>query len=286
MNDCRRNRHSTRSMVLLAVVAMAALSVHLAAIGAPGDDEPKGAGRDIAAIEGYTDTPIVPGTRFHKHDPDRPRPPIVVPGRASTPEEAGKAPSDAIVLFDGTDLSRFAHDGWTVVDGTAMPGKSHLKTTQSFGDCQLHLEWAAPSPPAGPVYNRGNSGVFMMEKYELQIFDSYSTRSYADGMAAAVYGETPPMANVCRPPGEWQVYDIVFTAPVFEERKLVEPARVTMFHNGVLVQYHQEIHGPCKYKAVAPYTPHPARMPLMIQYHGSPVRFRNIWIRDLELGKR
>jgi len=276
----RRDRPSKSAISLLVAVAAAALVVHITAIGAPGDDEPKSAGRNTAEIEGYKDTPIVPGTSFHKHDPDRPLPPIVAPGKART------APSDALVLFDGTDLSQFNHDGWTVVDGAAMPGKSHLKTKRSFGDCQLHLEWAAPNPPSGAVYNRGNSGVFLMEKYEMQIFDSYSTKSYADGMAAAVYGETPPMANVCRPPGEWQVYDIIFTAPVFEDDKLVRPAYVTIFHNGVLVQYHQEIHGPCEYRAVAPYKPHPARMRLMLQYHGSPVRFRNIWIRDLELGDR
>jgi len=277
-----RDRPSKSLISLVAAVAAAVVVVHFTAIGAPGDDETESqsAGRDIGEITGYKDTPIVPGTTFHKHDPDRPRPPIVVPGKART------APSDALVLFDGTDLSHFNHNGWTVVDGAAMPGKSHLKTKKSFGDCQLHLEWSAPSPPSGPLYNRGNSGVFLMEKYEMQIFDSYSTRSYADGMAAAVYGETPPMANVCRPPGEWQVYDIIFTAPVFKEGKLAEPAYVTIFHNGVLVQYHQEIHGPCNYKAVSPYKPHPARMPLMLQYHGSPVRFRNIWIRDLELGNR
>lgn len=229
---------------------------------------------------GYTDSPALPwAPPWRKHDPDRPQPPKVTPGPGAV---AAGAPSDAAVLFDGRDTSAWKSNGWTVVDGALVCGKGDLETVESFGSCQLHLEWRTPDPPGSNLMNRGNSGVFLMSQYEFQIFDSFTQPLYADGIAASVYGETPPLANACLKPGEWQTFDIVFTAPVFADGKLVRPPYLTAFHNGVLVQNHTEIHGPCAHKQIAPMKPHPPKMPLKLQSHGSPVQFRNVWIRAME----
>jgi hypothetical protein len=243
--------------------------------------------KDGAGVVGYKDTPILPWTeaKFHKHDPDRPQSPVVEPGRPSTQERVGTAPSDAIVLFDGTDLAQWKPNEWKLEDGTVTATKGDLETTQSFGDCQLHVEWQAPNPPQGPQMNRGNSGVFFMKRYEVQICDAYTEKIYPDGMAAAIYGETPPLVNATLPPGKWQTYDIIFTAPVFKDDKLVKRATVTMFHNGLLVHYNTEIMGPCAWREIKPYEPHAAKEPLYLQAHGNPVRFRNIWIRPLDNGQ-
>ena len=238
--------------------------------------------KDGSGVVGYKDTPILPWAGFHKHDPDRPLPKEVVPGKPSTQEKVGTAPADAIVLFDGTDTSQWQPNKRKIENGELIATEGDIYTKQSFGDCQLHVEWQAPDPPRGPQMNRGNSGVFFMNLYEVQIADSYTEKIYPDGSAAAIYGETPPLVNTTLPPGKWQTFDIIFTAPVFAGDKLVKPATVTMLHNGVLVHHNTEIHGPCAWRKIEPYTPHPAKQPLRLQAHGNPVRFRNIWVRPLD----
>jgi hypothetical protein len=217
------------------------------------------------------------------HDMDRPPPPVVDPGSAGSP------PSDAIVLFDGKDLSAWrmkdaAPARWSVAGGyfEIVPGSGDLVSARAFGDCQLHLEWATPAPPKGEGQDRGNSGVYLMERYEVQVLDSYRNRTYADGQAAAIYGQFPPLADASRAPGEWQEYDIVFHRPRFgRDGKLASPARMTVFHNGVLVHDDVELQGATAHRARASYTAHPDRLPVVLQDHGSPVRYRNVWVREL-----
>lgn len=217
---------------------------------------------------------------------ERPRPPVVQPAPQSLPVPP---PSDALVLFDGTDLSEWrGADGgppsWRVGDGymETNEGLGNLHTRRGFGDVQLHLEWTAASPVRGRGQGRGNSGVFLMGLYEIQILDSYQNDTYPDGQAAAVYGQHPPLFNVSLPPGEWQSYDIVFRRPRFSTTgELLQAARVTVFHNGVLVQDNAEIRGPTSWLQHLPYEVHPDRLPLMLQEHGQVVRFRNIWLREL-----
>ena len=243
-----------------------------------------------AADDGFTDTPMLPGVPWHVHDPARPNPPVVTPG--ATP---GAAPSDAVVLFDGRDLSKWAHRGtgadskrlldtkWPVRDGyfeTAV-GTGSLHTRESFGDVQLHVEWAAPRSIEGHSQGRGNSGIFLMGLYEIQVLDSYNNRTYADGQAGAMYGQWPPLANAARMPGEWQTYDIVFEAPRFEGSKLVKPAFQTVFWNGVVIHNRKEAIGATVWRNVAKYSPHAEALPLMLQDHDNPVRYRNIWVRRL-----
>jgi hypothetical protein len=221
------------------------------------------------------------------HDETRPLPPVVDPGPAGAP---AAAPSDAIVLFDGRNLLSW-EDGkggpanWKVTDGymEVVAQVGSIRTKKGFGDCQLHVEWATPSAVTGEGQERGNSGVFLMDTYEVQVLDSYGNRTYADGMAAAVYGQFPPLVNACRKPGEWQTYDIVFHRPRFDHQGgLVRPARLTVFQNGVLVQDNVELTGPTAHKARPPYIAHPDRLPLSLQDHGNPTRYRNIWLRELE----
>jgi len=242
------------------------------------------------ADDGFTDTPILPGLPWHVHDPARPHPPVVTPG--ATP---GAAPSDAVVLFDGRDLSKWAHHGtdaasntllppkWTVRDGYFETGArtGSLYTRESFGDVQLHIEWAAPRIVAGNSQARGNSGVYLMGLYEVQVLDTYNNQTYADGQAGAIYGQWPPLANAARPPGEWQTYDIIFEGPRFENGKLMKPAFETVIWNGVVVQNRKELMGATIYRNVATYSPHAAELPLMLQDHNNPVRYRNIWVRRL-----
>ncbi len=243
---------------------------------------------------GYTDTPMLPSGKWHVHDPDRPQPTPVTPGTCSTQEEPGKPPADAIVLFDGHDLSKWEDSkgqpsGWVVQDGYMMvppkntPHGGEIRTKQEFGDVQLHVEFATPNPPHGESQGRGNSGVFLLGRYEFQVLDSYHNRTYADGSAASMYGQYPPLVNASRPPGEWQVYDIIFTAPHFENGKVVKPAYLTAFHNGVLVHNHDAYLGPSGHKILAKYRPHPETGPIALQDHGSPIRYRNIWVRPLHL---
>ncbi len=235
---------------------------------------------------GYTDTPMLPDGKWCVHDSRRPQPRVVTPGTASTPEKAGRAPSDALVLFDGKDLSRWTSGGgdarWKVGDGFAeVNGTGDIESRDAFGDCQLHLEWCAPLPASGESQGRGNSGIYIMQRYEVQILDCFENQTYPDGQAAALYGQKPPLVNACRAPGEWQSYDIVFEAPRFEGEKLAKPARVTVFHNGVLVHHAQELIGPTAHREVGRYEAHVDRLPIRLQDHGNPVRYRNIWVRPL-----
>ncbi|TAH35405.1 MAG: DUF1080 domain-containing protein [Planctomycetota bacterium] len=261
-------------ILAFAVSAAAALGAGLA----PSQD---GALQDEPV--GYTDTPFLPGGKWRVHDAARPVPPVVTPGATS-----GAPPSDAVVLFDGKNLSAWqAQDGeeagWKLVDGAMeVNGTGSIQTRDEFGDCQLHVEWAAPAQPAGQSQDRGNSGVFLMGRYEIQVLDSFQNRTYADGQAAALYGQKPPDVNACRPPGQWQSYDIVFRAPRFEGEKLLSPARVTVLHNGVLVHDGVEILGSTAHRSLARYSPHPPKGPIGLQDHGNPVRYRNIWVRSLE----
>jgi hypothetical protein len=243
-----------------------------------------------AALAVPQNTPRADGlTRWKISDRNRPLPPVVTPGAASTQETPGAPPSDAIVLFDGKDLSKWESNKggpapWHVVDHVLVlaPGTGDIHTKQAFGDCQLHVEWAEPNPPHGKDQGRGNSGVYLMSKYELQVLDSYQNETYADGQAGAVYAQTPPLVNACRPPGEWQTYNIIWHGPRFAgDGKLLRPARITVFQNGVLVQDNTELTGPTDYMHRPPYTPHPEKLPLLLQDHDQPVRFRNIWIREL-----
>ncbi len=222
------------------------------------------------------------------HDPDRPQPPTVTPG---LPGDQSPAPSDAIILFGGTDLSQWEDSKgqparWKVENGymEVVKKTASILTKQKFGSCQLHLEWSAPLPTEGEGQDRGNSGVFLMKLYEVQVLDCYDNTTYVDGMTAAVYGQYPPLVNACRPPGEWQTYDIVFRRPYFDEAgNLAKAGRMTVFHNGILVQDNVELLGPTEtYKLGLPYLPHEDSLPLMLQDHGNPVRYRNIWIRELE----
>jgi hypothetical protein len=228
-------------------------------------------------------------TKWKIHDLTRPVPPVVDPGSASTQDSPGHPPSDAVVLFDGTDLSKWQHkDGtpakWKVENGYAevVAKTGFIYTKQSFGDCQLHVEFREPTPPHGESQERGNSGVFLMGLYEVQVLDSYENKTYADGQASALYGQYPPLVNASRPPGQWQWYDIVFHGPRFDaDGKLLRPARVTVFHNGVFVQDNVELSGPTAHGQRPPYKAQPDKLPLALQDHGNPVRFRNIWIREL-----
>jgi hypothetical protein len=227
--------------------------------------------------------------RWKQHDPNRPLPPVITPGTASTQSEPGKPPSDAMVLFDGKDLSRWESEKggpakWKVENGymEVVKGTGNIQSREKFGDCQLHVEWATPVPAVGESQERGNSGVFLMGKYEIQVLDSYHNRTYADGQAAAVYGQYPPLVNASRPPGQWQTYDIIFHGPRLDSGgKLLRPARVTVLHNGVLVQDNVALTGPTAHGQRPPYEPAPDRLPLALQDHGNPVHYRNIWIREL-----
>jgi hypothetical protein len=224
--------------------------------------------------------------QYPQHDRNRPAPKVVVPGAAVS----APAPADAVVLFDGKDLSQWRSQKdkgaapWRVADGAfeVVKGTGGIETARSFGDCQLHIEWTSPNPPAGTDQDRGNSGVFFMGIYELQVLDSYQAATYPDGQAGALYGQFPPLVNVSRAPGEWNAYDVVFRAPRFgQDGKLLKPARVTAFQNGVLIQDAQELLGPTTNKVRTPYSAHADKLPLSLQDHGHPVRFRNVWIREL-----
>jgi len=227
--------------------------------------------------------------RWKQHDLNRPLPPVVEPGNCSAQSQPAKPPSDATVLFDGKDLSHWQGESggpakWKVEDGyfEVAKGTGNIQTKDTFGSSQLHVEWAAPVPPSGSGQDRGNSGVFLMGKYEIQVLDSYNNKTYADGQAAAVYGQYPPLVNASCAPGQWQTYDIIFHRPVFGAGgKLVRPARVTVLHNGVLVQDNVTLTGPTEHNIRPPYTPGPDRLPLALQDHDHPVRYRNIWIRQL-----
>jgi hypothetical protein len=227
-------------------------------------------------------------TQYPIHDENRPQPKAVDPG--PPPATPVPAPSDAVVLFDGSGLSawRTKKDGsparWKVENGymEVAAGTGDIETRQGFGDCQLHVEWATPAKVEGEGQHRGNSGVFLMGRYELQVLDSFGNKTYPDGQAGALFGQYPPLVNASRGPGQWQTYDVVFRAPRFDAAgTLLRPARITVLHNGVLVQDDRELSGPTAFKARPPYAAHAERLPISLQDHDYPVRYRNIWVREL-----
>lgn len=247
------------------------------------------AGTDF--VIGYSDSPYLPDGKWKVHDPDRPRPDVVTPQKGVfTPP-----PSDAVVLFDGSSFDNFVNINagapeWVVENGTLrVPSdiphdvSADIQSRQSFGDQQLHIEWRTPSEVISGSQGRGNSGVFLMGRYEVQVLDSYQNETYADGQASAIYGWKPPLKNATLPPGEWQSYDIIFEAPKFDTAgNLLSPAFVTVFHNGVLTQYRENYLGLSGHRNILPYEAH-GPGPLKLQDHGNPVEFRNIWVRELDL---
>jgi hypothetical protein len=263
-----QNRLKKPTPALLAA-ALVGITIWAAAGSAQGEEK-----------YGYDDTPMLPDSQWRVHDRERPQPPMVDPGA-----EPGDPPADAIVLFDGKDLVQWeGGSDDSIADGAINMLKTDgLSTKQKFGDCQLHAEWATPAEADGGPMNWGNSGIFFMGLYELQIIESHAGRIYADGITGSIYGQFPPLVNASRKPGQWQAFDAVFTAPRFDGEKLVEPARLTVFWNGVLVQYHQAILGSTQHKTFPTYTSQATTGPLVLQKHNSAVRLRNIWIRPLTL---
>jgi hypothetical protein len=227
-----------------------------------------------------------PTGKWRVHDGRRPYPSVVAPGAAS--DVVAPPPADATMLLGKNDdlqawqMADGSRPTWTMKDGVLLTGKGILQTRQQFTDFQLHLEWATPSEVKGDSQGRGNSGVFLLGQFEIQVLDSYKNITYPDGQAAAMYGQYPPLVNVARGPGEWQTYDIIFTAPRFAvDGKLERAAVVTVLHNGVVVHNATEFWGPTRHRSVLPYQPAMARGPIALQDHGNPVRYRNIWIRPV-----
>jgi hypothetical protein len=266
-----------------------ALAVALVAVAAFGQNPAPRANNDL----GDTDTPLVPGQQWHVHDPARPHPPVVAPGA-----KPGDPPSDAIVLFDCKDLSNWlpatqtmptgvtirpGPPGWKVENGymEIVPGSGDLATKEKFGDVQVHAEFALPTTTTGSRVDRGNSGIFLQGRYEVQIFDEFENPIYADGQIGAIYGQWPPLANAGRGPGKWQVYDIVFEAPRMDGNKVLKPAYLTAFLNGVVIHNRLPLLGPTVYRAAAKYIAQPAEDAIVLQNHNSAVRFRNIWARRI-----
>ena len=233
---------------------------------------------------GYQDTPILPDSGFHVHDGLRPQPPVVTPG------EGTAAPSDAVVLFDGTNLDAWetldgAPAGWKIENGymEVMPKTGNIRTKQSFSSIQLHLEFASPTVVKGDGQGRGNSGVFLQSLYEMQVLDNYDNPTYPDGTVGGIYGQYPPLVNASRKPGEWNTYDIIWEAPEFDANSVVRPAFVTVILNNLLLQHRKQLLGKTDHKVAPEYIPHSDAAPLMLQDHGDLVRFRNIWLRKIEI---
>ncbi|MBR3651283.1 MAG: DUF1080 domain-containing protein [Victivallales bacterium] len=243
---------------------------------------------EVKKSVGYSDTPIIPGSCWHVHDGDRPQPRVVNPGSFSTQETPGVPPSDAIVLFDGKCLCNWLGKDnkeaqWKLENGymEVVPGTGNIHTRTEFGDCQLHLEFASPAEVKGEGQGRGNSGVFFMRKFEIQVLDCYENPTYPDGTVGGIYGQFPPLANAIRKPGEWNMYDFVFIAPRFAGHQLITPAYITVFLNGVLLHHMKAIQGPTQHRRLAEYTLMNSVGALELQDHGDLVRFRNIWYRPL-----
>jgi hypothetical protein len=245
-------------------------------------------------IDGYRDTPMEPDGKWHVHDPDRPQPPVIAPGDAFS--QNAQAPSDAEVLFDGKDLSKWKAAGggdakWHIRDGAVETQRGGgIRTRGKWADFQLHVEFSEPNPPHGVSQGRGNSGILINDMYEVQVLDSYKAKTYADGQCAAIYGQSPPLVNASKPPGEWQTYDIIFESPRWNEKgELIKKAIITVLHNGVVAQNHYEligmtdgINGEVPWKSLSKYSaPHSPEVFVELQDHNNPVRFRNIWIRTL-----
>ena len=284
------------ALVLIFASIVCASAAQPAPATTPGPVAPATPSPNASTDLGYTDTPMIPGTPWRVHDRDRPHPPVVTPG--ATFSDLAPPPSDAIVLFDGKDLSKWtdARGGaaqWKVADGAfeTTRGRGNIRTKDKFTDFQLHLEFASPSSVIGNSQGRGNSGVLINGMYEVQILDSYENPTYADGQAGALYGQHPPLVNASKPPGQWQTYDIAFESPRWDAAGvLVKKAAVTLLHNGVVLQLRQEYFGrtdgigSVPHKALGSYgPPHPPAVFIELQDHNNPVRFRNIWVRELEL---
>ncbi len=230
------------------------------------------------SLGGYDNTPLLPavnGKQWRVHDNDRTQPPAVMPQYDGTPVPA---PKGAIVIFDGTNLDGFKNKSWKVKNGVMSVGKGQQFSKRSFGDMHLHLEWMIPKGLKGWAQKQGNSGVFMMEKYEIQILNCWINRTYPDGMTGAMYGQYPPTYNACRKPGEWQSYDVHFTAPVFKNDTLVSPARVTVLFNNVKIHDDKAFLGPTHWKTLPKYKAHAKEAPFRLQNHGNPIHFRNVWV--------
>ncbi len=246
-------------------------------------------GYDDGDRPGYRDTPLIPGQKWRVHDSERPWPTVVDPGAGSLPVPP---PADAVVLLGNGDLLAWTSGGkearWANVDGAmeARPGSGNITSRESFGDMQLHVEFRTPPEVKGSSQGRGNSGVFLMNRYELQVLDSYQNPTYPDGQCAAFYGQWPPMVNACRGPGQWQSYDIMFIAPRFAgDGALLSPARATVVHNGVLVHNNRKFLGPTSHRSKPSYSKHSEVAPISLQDHGNPIRYRNIWVRRLDAGE-
>lgn len=277
----------------LAIVGALALSL------SPGFAQTNAAGGAAEKIEGFRDTPMLPGGKWHMHDPDRPQPPVVTPG--ATFSQSAPPPSDAEMLFDGKDLSKWQTDNgrdaaWLVQDGyMQVTGRNGIRTRGKWADFQLHVEFSEPNPP-GNLHgqDRGNSGILINNSYEVQIVDSYHDKTYPDGQAGAVYGQMPPLVNPMRPPGEWNTYDIIWESPRWDATNgMTQKAAVTVLCNGVVVQHHTELIGSTDgigavpWKSKSFYKPHAPEVFVELQSHNSnPVRFRNIWVRDLHIDER
>ena len=236
----------------------------------------------------------VPKDGYEVHDMRRPQPVAVTPPTPSTQDHPGNPPSDAVVLFDGKDLSKWqsikgGDAPWKVADAAGgggyfavEPKSGNIQSKDEFRDVQLHVEWCEPEGITGKSQGRGNSGIFLMGLYEVQVLDNYQSPTYPDGTVGGIYGQYPPLVNACRPQGQWQCYDIVFHAPVYQDGKMAKPARETVFLNGLLVQDDMELLGPTEHKQLTKYPEkHPERGPIQLQDHGNPVRYRNIWVREI-----
>ncbi len=234
---------------------------------------------------GYEDGPFLPNSPWRVHDRKRPQPPLVAPGSAGLCPQAATPPSDAIVLFDGKNLSQWEGGNEKGIENGCVNivKTGELRTKKHFGDCQLHVEWATPAKADGGNMQWGNSGVLFFGLYEVQIIESHDSHIYADGNAGAIYGQYPVLVNPARKPGQWQSFDIVFLAPRFDGKKLLRPAYLTVLFNGVLVQCHRAVLGAVAHRQLPAYKAPISQGPIQLQQHGSAVRFRNIWVRPLKL---
>ena len=268
---------SIRSLSLAAAVLGVAAFVatsHAASITA---EVKHGDGKRTVKVQGYNDDKV-PGTDWFVHDPNRPQPKVVTP-KTPQPTLGQKPPEGAIVLFDGTGLTKWTGGKWKVENGymEVVKGGS-LRTVEPLGSGHYHIEWASPEEVKGNGQGRGNSGVIIMGRYEIQVLDSYDNVTYPDGQAASIYGQYPPDVNACLPPGQWQTYDIYFHAPQFaDDGSVTRPAYVTVIHNGIKVHDNRELLGAVSHRKACKYRPHGDKDPLTLQDHGNPVRYRNIW---------
>ena len=222
-------------------------------------------------------SPINPINGYRVHSSELPNPAKVTGQKALF----ATAPSDADILFNGENTDAWDGD-WLVQDGILIASEGHLTTTSKYRDCQLHIEFRIPKERKVSSQKGSNSGIFLMERYEIQVLESHDNNTYADGQAAAVYGQYPPLVNASISQGEWQSYDIIFNAPVYEGNQVVQPAQVTVLHNGVVAHHSLEIKGPTRYNKVAKYPKsHPTKAPIRLQWHEDPVEYRNIWVRGL-----